>query len=55
MLSCLLLRNRNERSLDYVNTTQQQIPSLYEGVDNRLDVHNYEQLARREDLYNNTN
>ncbi|CAG2201837.1 unnamed protein product [Mytilus edulis] len=47
MLSCLLVRNRNDRSLDYVNTTQQQVPSLYEGVDNRLDVHNYEQLARR--------
>ncbi|CAC5404102.1 unnamed protein product [Mytilus coruscus] len=54
-LRCLLVRNRNDRSLDYVNTTQQQDPSLYEGVDHALDVHNYEQLARREHLYNNAN
>ncbi|XP_063446592.1 uncharacterized protein LOC134726125 [Mytilus trossulus] len=52
-LSCFLTRNHNDRSLDYVNTPQQQDPSLYEGVDHGLDVHNYEQLARRDHLNNN--
>ncbi|XP_076075851.1 uncharacterized protein LOC143046578 [Mytilus galloprovincialis] len=54
-LSCLLTRNHNDSSLDYVNTTQQQDPSLYEGVDHGLDVHNYEQLARRDHLNDNAN
>ncbi|CAC5408248.1 ALCAM [Mytilus coruscus] len=52
---CLLMRNRNDRSADYVNTTQQQNPSLYEEVGHTLDVHNYEQLSRIEHLYNNAN
>ncbi|CAG2186899.1 unnamed protein product [Mytilus edulis] len=42
----LLMTNPNDRSADYVNTTQQQNPSLYEGVGQDLDVHNYEQLSR---------
>ncbi|CAC5388059.1 unnamed protein product [Mytilus coruscus] len=54
-LRCLLRRNRNDRSVDYVNTIQEQDPSLYEGVGQALDVHNYEQLSRREHLYNNDN
>ncbi|CAC5404101.1 unnamed protein product [Mytilus coruscus] len=52
---CLLRRNRNDRSVDYVNTIQQQDSSLYEGVGHALDVHNYEQLPRREHVYNNAN
>ncbi|CAC5379341.1 unnamed protein product [Mytilus coruscus] len=52
---CLLRRNRNDRSVDYVNTIQEQDPSLYEGVGQASDVHNYEQLSRREHLYNNDN
>ncbi|CAC5367986.1 unnamed protein product [Mytilus coruscus] len=42
---CLLMRNRNDRSLDDVNTIQQQDLSLYERVDHALDEHYYEQLS----------
>ncbi|CAC5406277.1 unnamed protein product [Mytilus coruscus] len=52
---CLLVRTSHDRSADYVNTTQQQHLSLFEGVGRTLDVHNYEQIARTEHLYNNTN
>ncbi|CAG2199625.1 unnamed protein product [Mytilus edulis] len=55
MFRCFLIRNRNDRAMEYVNTTQQQDPSLYEGVTQTFDVHNYEQLSRREHLYNNAN
>lgn len=50
----LLIRKSDDRSADYVNTTTQQQASLYEGVGQTLDVHNYEQMARAEHLYNNT-
>lgn len=49
------MKSRNDRSVDYVNTTQQQNPSLYEVVDSAIDIHNYEQLSRREHVYENTN
>lgn len=52
---CLLIRYRNNRSADYVNTTQQQNSSFYEGVCQALDEHNYEQLSKMEHLYNNIN
>lgn len=55
MFRCFLIKKRNDRAMDYVNTTQQQDPSLYEGVGQALDVHNYEQLSRREHFNNNAN
>ncbi|CAC5408233.1 unnamed protein product [Mytilus coruscus] len=45
----------HDRSEVYVNTTHQQNASLYEGVDNALDVHDYGQLSSREHEYTNTN
>ncbi|VDI11395.1 Hypothetical predicted protein [Mytilus galloprovincialis] len=52
---CLLRRNHPDRSVDYVNTIHQQDPSLYEGVGQASDEHNYEPLSRMEHVYNNTN
>ncbi|CAC5420446.1 unnamed protein product [Mytilus coruscus] len=52
---CLLMRNRNDRSLDYVNTIHQHDLSLYEGVDHALEVHNYDQISTGEHQYTNTN
>ncbi|CAG2201836.1 unnamed protein product [Mytilus edulis] len=52
---CFLRRKNNDISVDYVNTVHQQDPSLYEGVGQTLDEHNYEQLSRMEHVYNNTN
>ncbi|CAG2199633.1 unnamed protein product [Mytilus edulis] len=43
------------KSADYVNTTQQQHLSLNEGFGHTLDAHNYEEIARTDHLYNNTN
>ncbi|CAC5364252.1 unnamed protein product [Mytilus coruscus] len=53
-LRCLT-KNKDERSVGNVQTTQQDNSSFYEGVEQTLDVHSYEQLSRTEHLYTNFN
>ncbi|XP_071133327.1 cell adhesion molecule 2-like [Mytilus edulis] len=51
----LRIRNLNDRSLDYVNTIQQQDLSLYESVGHALEVRHYDQPSTGEHQYTNTN
>lgn len=44
----LLIRKKDDRSADYVNTTPQQQLSMYEGFGQISDAHIYEQMARTE-------
>ncbi|XP_071133328.1 CD166 antigen-like [Mytilus edulis] len=53
ILRCSLPKTTNNKSIDYVDTTQQQNPSFYEEVGNcnAADLHNYEQLSSTDHHY----